>query len=1067
MRVADSEHRVPLTRKEPTEAAQTLGIFQAPTGDMTAQEAYLTDKGAAFANGYRRSGVMENNDAWHGFLSTIMATWRYPAMAITLTFDQWDDVVRTALTAALNKSGISRMFPRAAIFGPDLFQGMGVIHPFHFQELEHWETILRCGNTSSTTGGLIQVSLEELRLELGLPGMITEWDYYRFQQCATDCWMKTVWKYGWDHALDLADQLPQLPLRRENDQYLMEVFSDYCTDPNELQQLNWCRTFLQAVTVADIATADGKGIRQAAYDGIPSSQRANTYEFPRQPPSLPKAYWTTWQRFLSEHLLKAYSRSPQGKDLQQPLGSWLIDPRECWHWFYRPTSQELYERVGSRWKIYRSRRSSRTGSCFSHRRHDGYTSTLPPDSRPACVTHVAPPRTGSQTDSRVRLTSFDRTGSLPQPPPVPPPINLQEAIARLDPNLQWAVQDMCLGPSPNNIQGENVVMAIMIHKGRGVADGSYKTHHGTASFGLYGMDITRAITGYNVTPGQPSDQCPYRSEVGGLLGLLVVLELLCDLFQLTEGTFTIGCDCESALKKLEPWATLNPSDHHYDLLLECRQILRRLPITIKFHWVEGHQDDKKRVPYAALDWWGQRNCDMDTRAKRHWRRTHKQPPSPIILPSEHYAVLLAGDKLANFDKLEVHERTNAKPIREYWQKKHNWTDEIFDDINWPAAKQARKELPMGQRRWHSKFATSHCATGRMMKRRKQWAHDRCPRCGATDEDTKHVCLCPDSDARAVWDTNIKSLDAWLKTQDTAPPVHHHILQLLRLWIANKPPPAIPPIGPRTKALQAQSDLGAWHTLLGRISLQLTQTQERHYIKTRSQRSGFRWTVEVIKKLQYIAWDMWDHRNAVLHNDPTRHFQRDELDKVNQLIMTEWETGPQGLLAQDLFLFRSLATVQAKPLPLKLDWLDAVTNARAAAAHYKEANDEFASERAGIRAWLLQRSSNRGLLRPTNRTIPPETTKKGRKPTKTTRKRNTRTTKQKPRNTQRQNRPTATPTTGNTTRTRKRKSSSPSTNTKPTKIARTHAGTTKPRRKSTPKTPLMANPFKWKDGPPPR
>ncbi len=62
----------------------TLGIFQSPNGDMTAAEEYLTDKGAAFANGYRTSHNMEKNDAWHGFLSTIMATWRYPAMAITL-----------------------------------------------------------------------------------------------------------------------------------------------------------------------------------------------------------------------------------------------------------------------------------------------------------------------------------------------------------------------------------------------------------------------------------------------------------------------------------------------------------------------------------------------------------------------------------------------------------------------------------------------------------------------------------------------------------------------------------------------------------------------------------------------------------------------------------------------------------------------------------------------------------------------------------------------------------------------------------------------------------------------
>ena len=100
------------------------------------------------------------------------------------------------------------MFPRSVLFGPNLFQGKGVIHPFHFQELEHWETILRCGNTQSTTGKLLTVSLEDLRLELGLPGMITEWDNYVMHQCATDSQMKTVWKYGWDYALDLADKAP-------------------------------------------------------------------------------------------------------------------------------------------------------------------------------------------------------------------------------------------------------------------------------------------------------------------------------------------------------------------------------------------------------------------------------------------------------------------------------------------------------------------------------------------------------------------------------------------------------------------------------------------------------------------------------------------------------------------------------------------------------------------------------------------------------------------------------------------------------------------------------------------
>jgi hypothetical protein len=213
MRAADSEERATLTRKEPHEAAKTLGIFASPDGNQEAQMEYLRDQGIEFADAYRAAGKMESNDAWEGILTTIMATFRYPAPATTLTYNQWEAVIKPVFSVGLSKSGISRMFPRDVLYGPDLFQGLGVIHPFHYQELEHWETLLRCGNNGNTTGGLFQISLEDLRLEMGVPGMITEWDYYVLGPSVTDCWMKTLWKYGWDYAMDLQDQLPQLPLR--------------------------------------------------------------------------------------------------------------------------------------------------------------------------------------------------------------------------------------------------------------------------------------------------------------------------------------------------------------------------------------------------------------------------------------------------------------------------------------------------------------------------------------------------------------------------------------------------------------------------------------------------------------------------------------------------------------------------------------------------------------------------------------------------------------------------------------------------------------------------------------
>ncbi|MFN9979508.1 MAG: hypothetical protein ACK53Y_06325, partial [bacterium] len=32
----------------------------------------------------------------------------------------------------------------------------------------------------------------------------------------------------------------------------------------------------------------------------------------------------------------------------------------------------------------------------------------------------------------------------------------------------------------------------------------------------------------------------------------------------------------------------------------------------------------------------------------------------------------------------------------------------------------------------------------------------------------------------------------------------------------------------------------------------------------SRRTGKRWVIELIKKLWHIAWDLWEHRNGILH-----------------------------------------------------------------------------------------------------------------------------------------------------------------------------------------------------------
>ena len=94
----------------------------------------------------------------------------------------------------------------------------------------------------------------------------------------------------------------------------------------------------------------------------------------------------------------------------------------------------------------------------------------------------------------------------------------------------------------------------------------------------------------------------------------------------------------------------------------------------------------------------------------------------------------------------------------------------------------------------------------------------------------HVCRCKDPEARKQWNASVKELEKWMDEQDTDPLITKHVLAMLRSWVQEHDAPVQPSAIARCncslrKALLAQSTIGPWNTLLGRISKQLTQQQQ--------------------------------------------------------------------------------------------------------------------------------------------------------------------------------------------------------------------------------------------------
>ena len=193
----------------------------------------------------------------------------------------------------------------------------------------------------------------------------------------------------------------------------------------------------------------------------------------------------------------------------------------------------------------------------------------------------------------------------------------------------------------------------------------------------------------------------------------------------------------------------------------------------------------------------------------------------------------------------------------------------------------------------------------------------------------------------------------MKSKNTNPRISSAILASLHQWNHNEQP-TLSPISPQIQAaLLEQNQIGWFNFLLGRHSRHWEHAQQA-WILTQAQNerisSSRRWAASLINKTWLISWDMWEHRNRILHS-PLHPRQVAKVAPVDSRITEEYETGIEGLLSQDRKLFRKPITTLFKyPLGHKVQWLESVSFARDRPARSSTSNSQQA-ERRLMRQWL--------------------------------------------------------------------------------------------------------------------
>jgi hypothetical protein len=129
------------------------------------------------------------------------------------------------------------------------------------------------------------------------------------------------------------------------------------------------------------------------------------------------------------------------------------------------------------------------------------------------------------------------------------------------------------------------------------------------------------------------------------------------------------------------------------------------------------------------------------------------------------------------------------------------------------------------------------------------------------------------------------------------------------------------------AVLHQDEIGWYNFLMGRISLQWKEVQQRYYEWLGKRNTGKKWATALIQKVWEVSWDMWDHRNDVRLNTLTPAKQRRIL-ALDALVRDEYTRGTEGMRVKDRhWLAKPLAHILQYEYNRKEQWAESIQLAR--------------------------------------------------------------------------------------------------------------------------------------------
>jgi hypothetical protein len=700
-------------------------------------------------------------------------------------------------------------------------------------------------------------------------------------------------------------------------------------EPAEIRKLNYCRLYLNAVTLADLMTTAEDRLDNSKLNGQISlmSSRNSWMAINQDNPS--PSEWRLWRK--TNELW-----SSPGGNMIVPLGPWLGPARDSRikAFAYQIARQQIEVRTQDGYILC----DECGGNTYRPSEHAHTPSKFPPNAIPVEVEVVDGDNECWEvtlwTQVR-RLVTHSRNATN----------TFAEYVQTLD---AWEVDIL----RHTQVYADPMLISLELtfHFVAG-SDGSEK--YGTnGAFGwmVSNLDGERLASGMGPARGCRMDS--YRAESCGMLSVLRFLIRLADYTQrdASEWCGMVVTDSQSLLDRLFGHKAKSADECYGNDVLDLDVLvpewdrfdqdkirfiahaMRQLEIRERTASKDAHQDRQNN--YEALPLVAQLNIDADDLAGKY-QSTHGRPHQ-FVLMTPHAAAHLyypEGTITANYVS-DLRFRSTEPALRSYIQVKNNWTDAVMETINWLAHGKALRS--MMNTRIHFIKLVHECPPTTGQQNWRDNGNRTCPRCATTKEDRDHIIRC-EARTRAEWRANFrKSTREFHTKHDTAPDLQQLWEVAMDQWL-NAPegdivfnstlfPDAARPL------VEQQNRIGWRQVLNGRFSSEWRRLQDQHYLLVRrrthegkkDKQTGQWWQRSFILFIWSQWLTLWKLRNNELHgaNEATKQTSAQRI--IHSELRNLYDRRESMEDSVQTLLMSSEAEHRQRPIWMTRNWLEANT-----------------------------------------------------------------------------------------------------------------------------------------------